>query len=300
MLFGSDYDRQQLWRVGSVRSRSNEAISTAVRSDRLVPSGKHLIPVGRGPRQALWVSFDHPQSATERFGFIIATLRQVVWARGGLAGLLTGAIYNLLSQVDRRFQALAAQIRAGTYRARPSRANGPSYPRRPPPPPLYPSLVPPPLPRRMSKWLLRLLPPLAAQHAGNYAVYLRQLLEDPEMVALMAVAPEQMRRILRPLGTMLGMEDLFPPVPRKNRTPSPPVVAEAVAGRTYAQKPLRMRGHMHASEPSAGLSSGPAHDGVRPVTAAPVVQHGTATNQGDPYDAPTLDLAGWSPRFSSA
>src|SRR6185437_15551987 len=69
-------------------------------------------------------------------------------------------------------------------------------------------------------WLLR----LAGHNSYKVAVYggfLQNLLADPEMVALIAAAP-QLGRVLRPLCRMLGVDPGPARLPPRSRDPRPP------------------------------------------------------------------------------
>ena len=67
-------------------------------------------------------------------------------------------------------------------------------------------------------WLIR----LGGYHAAGFGSQFQHLLSHPEMVALIAAAPQQMGRVLRPLCWMLGIKPppgLFPNRARKPRAP---------------------------------------------------------------------------------
>ncbi len=90
------------------------------------------------------------------------------------------------------------------------------------------------LPRGLA-WLLQLVPFQAACFAGQ----IREVLAEPEMVGLLAAAP-QARRVLAPLCRMLGIADVVGTASRRRRdgaaddvTASEPVDA-AADGRTGA------------------------------------------------------------------
>ncbi len=155
----------------------------------------------------------HPATPAERFAGIIDTLCQAVARRGGgrdrLAGTLVILIWRHLRQLAARIVALAARIEAGRHRRYPSRRP----PRRPAPPRRR---APPVLPHGPA-WLVRLVPEAAA--SGSQLSY---LLAEPEMAALLDAAP-QMRRLLRPLGRMLGVR--LPP-PARPAEPAPPAATE--------------------------------------------------------------------------
>ena len=170
-----------------------------------------------------------PQTPAERFAGIIATLLAMVGARvqrpgtPGLAGPLTLAIAIRLQRIRHRITRFAARMAAGTLRPPRRRKAAPRRRTAPAKPPL---IVLPKLPRGRL-WLVRLVPGI-----GVGATYLRILLDDPEMQALLAAAP-QMGRTLRPFWQMLSSDPL-PPILQRPRPaaappaePTPPRPAEA-------------------------------------------------------------------------
>ena len=133
-----------------------------------------------------------------------------------------------LSSVIRRFESLVARHAAGRLVTRPAR-----------PRPIRPQIGRPQddpgkprLPRR-NAWLIGFLP----YRASAYAAQLRHILvQNPELIALMAASP-QAGRILRPLCRMLGMDpgpdlppSLFPPVRPSNPRRRAAVVATIDGG----------------------------------------------------------------------
>jgi hypothetical protein len=148
--------------------------------------------------------------------------------------------------IRQRFRRLAERIAAGTYRPmRPS-----ATPRRRPanPRPRQPS----PLPSRFN-WLEPLLPEAQQARAA-----LLHLFQDPEMAALMEIAPEGMRRPIRSLCWMVGATP--PPVlARPRRPPRPPRAPEnppAPAARQPIAKPQRPP--LRRLVPSSSLSPVPS------------------------------------------
>ena len=109
-----------------------------------------------------------------------------------MTGAMIVLIWRRLQRVNRRVQALIAEIRSGTLRIA---ATPRACVRRPDAP-----CGTPRLPRRFG-WLLPLMPGEAACYAGQ----LRAVLSDPEMLDLIAVTP-RLGRALRPLCRMLGVE----------------------------------------------------------------------------------------------
>jgi hypothetical protein len=134
-----------------------------------------------------------------------------------LARPLMSLILHRLLAISHRLRRFIARIEAGRPFPRPRGA-----PARPAKPPKY---TPDPLPRRHD-WLAAVLPELAP-HRGNLA----SLLATPEMAALMAAAPAQMGRALRPLCRMLGVRPppvlALPPRPKPARPKKPPAPPQA-------------------------------------------------------------------------
>jgi hypothetical protein len=123
-------------------------------------------------------------------------------------------VWNRLHRINAIFQALAALIAAG--KLPPERVCRPrvagvrtAVPSRPVTPKLF---------SYRHAWLVAAMPSLARRFgAAQFGSQLQYLLADPEMMALIAASP-RMRRTLRPLLWMLGMEaSLIRPSP-------PPVV----------------------------------------------------------------------------
>lgn len=135
-----------------------------------------------------------PFTVADRLALTLDGLGRSVAARVG-AGVLTAAMIVLvwvrLRRVERQMLGLLARFRAGRLRvvAVPRVGGGGGRGGR--------VAV---LPRRFG-WLLGLVPGEAASFAGQ----MRSVLAEPEMVALMATAP-QARRVLRPVCRMLGIE----------------------------------------------------------------------------------------------
>jgi hypothetical protein len=170
------------------------------------------------------------QPAPERFASILFWLMHAVGAMSGgdrLSNFIIGCINIRLLRIKSRIAEIVAGIRAGTFAPRrPSSAEPPSRPGRPPPQN--------PLPNRFG-WLLPMVANNAAAAANSQ---LHMLLQDPEMQALMAAAPAAMRRPLRSLCWMLAVEP--PPIlanPRRPRRPAPKPPDEAAARATEADRP---------------------------------------------------------------
>jgi hypothetical protein len=160
------------------------------------------------------------------------------------------AVYARLINLNRRFQALMEQIRAGTLREPRARgaeaaarrqarraelaAMDPPPPRKPPHrelPEAYGPMAP--LPRDFG-YVIRLVP----WHAKPLADQMQRLLARPEMAEIIAATP-RLQRVLRPLCHMLGIETaglvppnsppLAPPLATPRATPPSPAARGAVA-----------------------------------------------------------------------
>jgi hypothetical protein len=177
------------------------------------------------------------QTIEQAFSAIIAALGRFVGSRretrtkwgdpiAPLPTPLIVAIYARLININRRFQALMVQIRAGTLREPRARrpeeaarrrarraelaAMDPPPPRKPPHrelPEAYGPMAP--LPRDFG-YVKRLVP----WHAAPLAHQMQVLLARPEMAEIIAATP-RLQRVLRPLCHMLGIETagLIPPTP---------------------------------------------------------------------------------------
>jgi hypothetical protein len=124
-------------------------------------------------------------------------------------------IIDRLRTINQAFARLAARIAAGKY-----------VPRRPPDTPRRHEPRKPrgpnPLPQTFA-WLIKLLPETAP-----FGGQLQALFAEPEMAALLAAAPAPLRRPLRSLCRMLGVDPpkilaLPPPPPRPKPPPKPKI-----------------------------------------------------------------------------
>ena len=198
-----------------------------------------------------------PPTPVQTFNAILNRLIQAVDGPR-MWGTLDRAFADL---IKRRFMMLRQQlwrltdrIEAGTYKPRrpattPRKQPADRKPRQPSPL------------RRQSGWLLTLLPDemtyrIHVRHCRND---LRQLLQDPEMLALMAAAPGPMRRTLRPFCWMLALKP--PPVlarPRRPRRPKVPSTqsAKPKARRPKAPQPPHEQTAASAPSPLAGEGRG--------------------------------------------
>jgi hypothetical protein len=157
-----------------------------------------------------------PPTPAERFATLLLWLSLAVDARrlaGRLATPLLVLILDRLRGINQTFARLAARIGAGRFAPRRSVARHSPIERKP--------RRPNPLPQDFA-WLIKLVPEAAAS-AGQ----LQFLLADAEMAALLAAAPAPLRRPLRSLCRMLGIDPptvLAPPAAR----PRPPSAARKV------------------------------------------------------------------------
>ena len=138
-----------------------------------------------------------PVTLTDRFACILAGICQMVAARGGrdhAAAPMVVLVWSRLRRMVTRFTALVARMEAGTLRAPQPRARpSPAEPR---------STATAPALRLPSGhlWLVRFVQE-TIQHSGQ----VQHLLTDPDMIRLLALAPQQAGRIIRPLCRMLGV-----------------------------------------------------------------------------------------------
>jgi hypothetical protein len=173
-----------------------------------------------------------PRTPAECFATILLWLSRAVdgpsmW--GGFSRPLALLILNRIRAINQAFSRLAARIGAGKY-----------VPRRPADTPRRREdrkpRGPNPLPQGFA-WLVKLVPEAAA-----YGSQLQFLLAEPEMAALLAAAPAALRRPLRSLCRMLGVDP--PPIlalpPR-----APPSTRPARAG----PAPARKRSLKHLANP---------------------------------------------------
>jgi hypothetical protein len=152
----------------------------------------------------------------ERFRIVLLWLTRAVDGHslvGRLARPLAVLIIGRLIDIQQRFTRIAERVGAGTYSPRRSGPRRPPMEKKP--------RRPNPLPSRPA-WLLSLVPEVPA-----LASQLNLLLADPEMTALLAAAPGAMRRPLRSLCRMLGVDPppvlALPPRPRRPpKAPAPP------------------------------------------------------------------------------
>ena len=162
-------------------------------------------------------------SPAERFAAILRSLGEALAAQG-VRGTLTGWLLILtvgrLNRAAQRVTAIAARLAAGTLRL-PTRRRPQLSRTTPRPPPA--ATVPPKLslPQRFG-WLLRRLQPVETARCAvaNHHAQLEHLLHQPDMLALIAGAP-QVGRHIRPVCRMLGLR----PPPALQRPRQPPAQA---------------------------------------------------------------------------
>jgi hypothetical protein len=138
------------------------------------------------------------------FALAIELILKALWREGFARGPqeLIRLTWNRLRRLERRFNALVAQWRAGTL---PARGSVRVMERTPPPGPLprgegaKTARAPWPFPRGYA-WITRQLVP---QTPPEFVGTLGLALSEPEMTEMYAAAP-QLGRILRPLAHMIG------------------------------------------------------------------------------------------------
>ena len=132
----------------------------------------------------------------ERLGAVLVRLVMDITSRvgwGGISQPASSLLFTRLSNLKRRIDRIVARIRAGTYKPRRSAAARASPGRRSPRPAS-------PLPATFG-WLMPLIPRRREEywHANGVRDDVETMLNDPEMVALVAVAPVSLGRPLRSL-----------------------------------------------------------------------------------------------------
>ncbi len=134
-------------------------------------------------------------SVADRMALTLDGLGQAVAARilgGAMQAVMILLVWRRLRRIEGQIRGLLARFRAGRLwvrRVSPGGVRG-----------AHGGSGPALLPRGFG-WLLALVPQEAACFAGQ----MRGVLAEPEMVALLAAAP-QARRVLAPLCRMLGIE----------------------------------------------------------------------------------------------
>ena len=156
-----------------------------------------------------------PRTQAERFAALIACLTHAVGMHTGWDRVLTltliGNITTRLRTIKWAVLRLAERIASGTYRRRAFAPRPGAAGRRPTNP----------LPTRRN-WLEPMLPEVV-----HFRGHLLDLLQDPEMVALITSAPEAMGRPLRSLCRLLGLRP--PPVLARPKTPRAAPAAKPTA-----------------------------------------------------------------------
>ncbi len=158
-----------------------------------------------------------PPTAAERFITIVRCLSAAVvamMAGNQLPASLIKLVVDRLRGIQHRFVYLAARLRAGTHVVRQRAATASKRPGQPPPQN--------PLPTSFG-WVVPLLP---IPQGGGFRSQLDFLLNDPEMQALLEAAPASLRRPVRSLCRMLGLEPppilALPPRPKRPVDPARP------------------------------------------------------------------------------
>jgi hypothetical protein len=145
---------------------------------------------------------------------------RVSW--GGISPAASFLLGTRLGAIKQRIDRIVAQIRAGTYK--PRRRSGKPHTRASPRAPRPPS----PLPAKFG-WLMPLIPARKEEywHANGVRAGLESLLAEPEMVALVEVAPVSLGRPLRSLCWALRLKP--PPYLAPPKRPAPHAAAPRVA-----------------------------------------------------------------------
>jgi hypothetical protein len=152
---------------------------------------------------------------------------------------LLGLVWNRLRRTVARLDRLAARWHNNTLHPRPHRVRTPS------PPPAIPPADACRTPQTHA-WLIRLHQPMA-----QLAPRIQLMLDDPEMLALCAAAP-QAGRLLRPLCRMFGLQPpaqlRLPPRPRPPpkpkappRAPPPPFAEHSERNWPFVPQRLRLK-----------------------------------------------------------
>ena len=159
----------------------------------------------------------------ERFAWFVRALVQAVVTRALYQFIVqpqAGWVIGRLQTARDKFRRLAERIAAGTYQPREIVTRGAS------PPPATRSPARQVVPRRRG-WLAELLP-----DAPRYRGFLLGLIHEPETQKLIAAAPAEMARLLRPICWMLKADPppflARPPRPRRPATPRPPPAAPKI------------------------------------------------------------------------
>ena len=160
-------------------------------------TGKYVYRFSGACVLILFMTSSQTLTTADRFTVILNGLCRAVAARiagGALAPAMIVLIWTRLKRAERQVVDLLTRFRDGRLRVVTGsrRAGGGGGGVR--------SQMPATLPRGFA-WLI----PLVPQWAAGYASQLRVVLAEPEMVALIAAAP-QARRALRPMCRMLGIE----------------------------------------------------------------------------------------------
>ena len=152
-----------------------------------------------------------PDTISAKLRLILRGLMAVFGNWRAMEPSLTPVLYNRISAILRRIERLLVRFRAGRLRPLVLRtaASGPRAARKP-------SIL---MPRKFG-WLLE----AGEYHAAYFHNQLQDVLNTPEMVALLAASP-QAQRILRPLCRALAVKmpwTVTPPRPPRPRTPRKP------------------------------------------------------------------------------
>jgi hypothetical protein len=203
----------------------------------------------------------------ERLGAVLVRLVMDITSRvgwGGISQPASSLLFTRLSNLKRRIDRIVARIRAGTYKPRRSAAARASPGTRRPPRPASP------LPATFG-WLMPLIPRRREEywHANGVRDDVETMLNDPEMLALVAVAPVSLGRPLRSLCWAFRIKP--PPFlapPRRGPKPptTPPAAPAASPQAAPAQTPPPERTTPPPNAPEQPRQAAPRR---RPPPAAP-------------------------------
>ena len=225
-----------------------------------------------------------PTDPVERFALIIrGMLRMMEMQSVGnrVAGRLISLVWLRVRRIGAEFERLVARLRAGT--------------------------LPPPRVRRPAAWSrpggvaasapasaerLRLAGAAGAEPRDDLRQLLQHLLSDPDMAALVAAAPRQMGRLLRPLCWMLRVDakGLLPPRPRPPARPADRGrhAARREAGASHPHAGAAAPGACRRCGVAAPRPHSPPDRGRRAPAQRPDRPDGL-THDGLTHDGPTPD-----------
>jgi hypothetical protein len=168
----------------------------------------------------------HLLPASGQFVWFLQSLIDIIFRRAFMQGPQNMRIHRRVAGLFRRFRWLVAHVQAGTLPPVRKRAPGaePRVRSAPAPGVSAPGAADTPVPKQPGErrldgfgWLAKLWPPHPGYANEFYGIGggLVRLLEEPELAALIAQAPERFGRVLRPL-----LRALAQPIPPSLRLPA--------------------------------------------------------------------------------